>query len=590
MIKNFLQRLKNRFAAIPEFEHRVFRQIFNKKHPTFKQIKYVGRFLTIQEKRVVVILTCLTLFSFILLIGRFWFFNLQAKPISGGTYIEGTISEPKFVNPLLASDDIDLDLSRLIFSGLLEYDKNLELKPDLAENISVSQDKKQYTVCLKKNIYWHDGEKLTPEDILFTFNLAQNDISKSQFKSLIKESGAQQLDENCVQFKLKNPSDAFMSALTLGILPKHIWQNVTQENFSQSEFNLRPIGSGPFQFKSLTQDRSNVLKAYTLERNEKFYGHVANLQEITFKIYSDFNQAAEALKNQEIIGLGYAPKKIRDEVAGLKNIKHYPLNLPYYTVIFFNLKDQNSPLKDKAVREALAYLTPKNQIFKDVLNEEGQIIDSAILPFSSAYNPNITKYGFNPSLAEKTLTQAGWQKNQRGIFEKKGQELEITLTTVDQPDLATTAKLIQTAWQDIGIKIKSITISPDQIAEVIKARNFQSFLYGVLANSDSDPYFLWHSSQIAPPGLNLSGFNNRKADELLEKAEKTKGNNLGKKYWGDFQEIIAENIPAVFLYNTTYSYLVDKKIKGIDINYIHRPSDRFINIENWYIKTKMVWK
>ena len=559
------------------------------KLPSIRQIKYIRQLLSSQEKKTISILLIIILVCLVFLSGRLYFANSKIVPKFGGEYREGLIGNPRFINPLLAVDDLDLSLNHLVFSGLLKYDTDINLVPDLVEEFSLELDQQRQVFCLKENIYWHDGEKLEIDDVLFTFSLIQDNGFKNPLLERIKNTQINQIDEKCFEISLEKPSLSFWSALTLGIIPKHIWQDLEQEQFVQSEYNLKPIGSGPFKFVSLGKDESGQIRFYSLEANKDYYNPGPLIKQISFHFYDDFAQATQGLKTGEVNGLISSPKQMQDKLFEIKNLKYYQLNFPYYTGVFFNLRlpeEETNFLREKSVRQVLAHLTSKQDIFTQALNQQGLIIDGPILPYSVFFNPDIKKYDYNPEAAEEVLARAGWRKNAEGFYEKNKKVLEISLTTVNQEDFVDIAHLIQKSWQSIGLRVKLIIIPPEQIKEIIKNRSFQAFLYGVLENFNLDPYPLWHSSQSDSPGLNLTGFNYRRSDELLEKATLTQDQEKKKEYYKEFQEIIADNIPAIFLYNTTYGYLVDQKIKDIKVDQITHPSDRFIDIEGWYIKTK----
>lgn len=565
-------------------KHKVF--------PTWKQLKYLNQVFSPREKKIVRCLTITIIVCLLLLLTHLYFTNSEIVPKIGGKYTEGLVGQPKFINPILATDEVDLTLTNLVFSGLLKFDQNLELQPDLVEELSPETEDKERTFCLKKNVFWHDGEKLGIEDVLFTFSLIKDPVFKSPLLEKVKNVQINQIDEDCFQIIPGNGATNDWSILTLGILPKHIWGRVEPKNFTQSEFNLKPVGSGPYNFLSLAHNSENYVKFYNLASNGKFYDQPPYIKNLSFAFYSGFEQALQELKGQKIEGLSYSPKQLGQDLSQISDLKYYQFNLPYYTAIFFNLR--NSPaeneinyLQEKSVRKSLAYLTPKQEIFQEIFNGQGIVVHGPILPHSAYYNPKIKDYEYQPIEAESLLAMANWKEN-AGFYEKNGKILEISLTTVDQPDFVKTAQLIQKAWQGVGLKVKLIVIPPEQIKEVIKNRNFQAFLYGVLENYDPDPFPLWHSSQIDPPGLNLTAFNSRRSDELLEKASLTKNQEEKKKYYDEFQEIIVDNVPAVFLYNQIQGYLAHQKIKGIEINFINHPSDRFNNIKNWYIETKRV--
>ncbi len=546
--------------------------------PSFKQLKYIKHLLDKRERKIIFYLFWLSLISLLGLLFSLYFKNSEIKPSYGGTYSEGLIGQPKFINPILANDDIDLAISGLIFSGLFKYDKNNEIQADLAKTLPSDINENNKTICLKPNIFWHDKERLTTADLIFTLELIQKIKSKSPLFEKLKNTEFSVIDDNCFSFK-----NAKLSDLCFGILPKHIWQTLEPAKINQSIYNLKPIGSGPFQFVSLTNSREDGIKSYKLKQNKDYYNKIPYIEQIIFRFYQNFTQATQALKERKISGLGNIPQNLKEEVIGLKKIRYYPLSLPHYTAAFFNLDDPL--LKNKNIRQALALLTPKEEILSAVLNGNGIIMDGLLLPTSNLLNPNIKKYEYNPQSAQEILKKAGWENKENGFLEKNGDILELSLTTIEETDFNKIATLLQQSWQNAGIKIKLISIPAEQIQEVIKTRNFKIFLYGILPKTDFNPYFFWHSSQKNFPGLNLTGFNNRRVDELLEKAYYLNDDETKEKYYDEFQEIIAANIPAIFLYTTNYDYFINKKIKGISISQIDHPKDRFRDIENWYTRT-----
>jgi peptide/nickel transport system substrate-binding protein len=249
-------------------------------------------------------------------------------------------------------------------------------------------------------------------------------------------------------------------------------------------------------------------------------------------------------------------------------------------------------LKIKEVRLALAYATDKNTILSEALKNQGVVIDGPILEGFPGYNPDIKKYGYEPALAGDILDQAGWKIPEGGTTRQKNDtELKFSLTTVDQPEYMKTAELLKNSWEAIGAVIELRIIDPTRVdKEVIKPRNYEAFLYGEIVGADPDPYPFWHSSQMLGGGLNLSNYYNKEVDKLLEEARKMKNSDERIKKYIDFQNILVEDLPAVFLYNPFYDYGVTHKVKGIGQERITIPSDRFNGIEEWYVKTKLGWK
>lgn len=546
--------------------------------PSLKQLKYLKQLLDRKERKNISILFLISLVSLFGLVLSLYFKNSEVQPTWGGSYSEGLIGQPKFINPLLTNNDIDSAISELIFSGLFKYDQNNELRADLSQTLPSEINDENKTICLKPNILWHDQKKITTADLIFTLDLIQKMESKSPLFEKLKNAQFSIINENCFTFQ-----NIELSNLCFGILPKHIWQTLDVAEINQSLYNLKPIGSGAFRFASLENSKENRIQSYKLKQNKNYYNQIPYIEQITFKFYSDFNQATLALEKKEIDGLGNIPQDLKKEIVESKKIKYYPLNLPHYTATFFNLDD--SFLKDKNVRQALALLTPKEEILNAISGQGGLIMDGPLLPNSKLVNINIEKYEYNLQAAQEILKNAGWENNENGFLAKNGETLELSLTTIEENNFNKIANLLQQSWQRANIKIKLISIPSEQIQEIIKTRNFQIFLYGVLPKVDFNPYFFWHSSQKNFPGLNLTGFNNRRVDELLEKAYSLEDFDLQKKYYDEFQEIVTANIPAIFLYNSTYGYFINKKIKGISISQIAHPKDRFQGIEDWYIRT-----
>ncbi len=618
-------KFKKNFPSFSKQKLRIWKsikQLQSHQFPNLKQFKYLSRFLNKKEKFIIKVLLILIVCCFILLMGRLYFSQTKEIAKTGGQYIEGLIGTPQYINPILAPiNEVDLDICQLVFSGLLKYNEKQEIVPDLIEKYEISENQKEYTFFLRKNVLWHDKEKFNADDVLFTIKSIQNSDFKSPLSNNFKDIEVKKINDYTVQFILKKPLAPFLSSLTIGIIPAHLWENIPSNQASLAVYNLKPIGTGPFQFHSLIKDQRGLIQSYILKRNAFYYDKKSYFDKIAFKFYSDFKDAVSDLKTKKIDGLNYLPKdflsKELNKTISQKDFTLYPLYLHQYMGIFFN-QQKNPLLKEKVIREALALSLDKQKIIDEVLDQGGEIIDAPILKNQIGYNPKIKKYNYDIEKAKQLLDKAGWklkeekngeakkitkktatkvevkesEKNTKKLFlYKKNKELKITLTTVDQSENIKTAQIIQKFWQDIGIKVDLKIIDPKDIQdETIKFRDYEALFYGKNVGFDPDPYPFWHSSQINYPGLNLSLYSNKQTDQLLEEARKT--NNLAEREikYLKFQDILIEDLPAIFLYNPTYTYIINKQIKGIGISRIINPSDRFIGIENWYSKTKRKFK
>ncbi len=627
-------------------------RVHGKKFPRIKQLVHVGRVLSLREKRI------FRISLFVFFIGFIWFgFGLIGNyrvsvPAVGGRYVEAVVGAPELVNPLFSSvNDVDQDLVRLVYSGLMHFDNKQRLLPDLAASVEVSDNKKVYTFKLREDVLWHDGKPFTSRDVVYTFDTIQNKSVGSPLFISFQGVEVESVDDYTVTFTLKEPFTPFLSSLTVGILPEHVWFDVQPERIRLVNVNLQPIGTGPFVFKKLSKDHAGYIFNYELGRYAGYYRNPAFIEEFVFQFYSGYEGdvgAISALRGQKVDGLNFVPSDLRDK-ATRKHIILHTLQLPQYTALFFN-QNRLELLSDKDVRTALAYTLDKDRILRESIRDEGYVIYSPILPGYPGYNPEIERTPYSVDMANELLdkkweriSSVDYRKNRVGellaeydsaisessdelvdgeasdvstttlreekekeinalldseineaqtFYRKKDDEiLSIKIVTADTQEYRNTANLIVGFWQDIGVKADVKFVNPRDISrEVLKDRSYDVLLYGAIIGSDPDQYPFWHSSQIDFPGLNLSRYVNRNADTLLDKARESSDETEVSELYTQFQDLLLEDVPAIFLYTPTYTYATTDEVSGIGINRIFGPADRFSNVTDWYIKTKGNWK
>lgn len=566
----------------------------------FKNLKYIPKTLSKLEKILILILSLIILGSLIYLSIVAYPKYIQKKPAYGGDYTEGVVGQPQFLNPILApASDSDSDITNLIYSSLLTYDKRQELVTDLANNYEISEDQKNYTFYIKQGIRWHDGEEVTADDIVFTVQMIKNPEYQSPLRTSFSGVAIEKVDDYTVKFTLTG--DTFSPFLkentTFGILPQHIWQKVPSKNITLSDYNLEPIGSGPYRFKEYKKDKkTSFINSYSLVAFDDYFDKKPYIDEINFRFYEDYSKLISAYNKKEVQGISYIPKEEKDNIK--KDINQYLLKLPRYYAIFFN-EAQNEILADKDVRKALAYALDRERIINEAIAGEGMLIDTPIPEGFLGHNPEVEKYNFDTEKAASILEEAGWEypevdsenNEENNIRKNDEEELEITLTYASQSEFNSIAQIISENWQQLGVKVNIQEIDSTMLqSEYIRPRNYEALIYGQLISHDPDPYPFWHSSQREDPGLNLTSFKNVSANNLLEEARKTSNEEERIKKYLHFQNIVADEVPAIFLYSPTYLYGINKKMKGIELEYITVPSDRFADIRNWYIKIDHYWK
>lgn len=559
--------------------------------PSRKQWNLLPTVLANWERMLLAIASLLALASFVTLGVRFINRHMVPYPRSGGSYTEALVGQPQFINPVLAhTSDADLDLTELIYRGLFRIDEQGQVVGDLATHSEMSADGKTYIITLSQNAAWQDGEPFTSSDVLFTFNLIQDPATQSPYLKTFKGMQIEVVDEHTVKMTLETAYAPFLSTLTAGILPEHVWSDIPATNIGLTEYNLQPIGSGPFQFQSLTKDRLGTIKSYRVERFSNYEGKKPYLNDITFRFYADSAAALDALKRHRVQGIG-ATTSDMSPVLAKEPVTVRALRLPQYTAVFYNLKN-NANMKDAAVRSALGQAVDKSAVIQDALDGAAESIATPILPGFVGYNPEVKGSAFDPEAAKKALDDAGWKLPDGSQVRKKGdRELSIVLTTVDRPDYVKVADALKQYWKAVGVATDVRAISSNDILrKAVKPRSYDALLFGEIIGNDPDPYPFWHSSQGIDPGLNLSVYVDKKADQLLEEARQTSDFEKRRLDYLEFQNILATDQPALFLYSPLYFYALPKKMGGFAMDRITVPSDRFDGVEGWFLKTRSQWQ
>ncbi|MGE5392194.1 MAG: ABC transporter substrate-binding protein [Candidatus Saccharibacteria bacterium] len=509
-------------------------------------------------------------------------------PDYGGEYTEGLIGQPRFINPVLASSSsADTDLSKLIYAQLLKFDKNLQLVPDLAAAFpEISQDQKTYTLRLKDNLKWQDGKPLTADDVVFTINTIQNADYESPLKTNWSRVRVEKIDDLSVRLTLREVSASFITNFTVGILPKHIWEGLPANSFRLSDLNLRPVGSGPFAVREIKKTADGTITSLTLRANDNYYEGRPYLDRITFKFYSDQENLLAAYHGRDISAMGYVPFDKKAFVEPSSKTGQYRISLPQYQAVFFNLP-KSAVLADKSVRQALWLATDRNDLINQVYSGFAQAAYGPILEGNLGYNPQVKDAThFSLDEASAILNKGGWTMDANTKLRTRNKTpLQFNLVTSVQNVKA--AQVLQSQWSKIGADVQLTVVSAaDLEQQYIRPRNFDALLFSENTGADPDPFAFWHSTQTRDPGLNLSGFSNPDVDKLLTGARQTNDTNVRTADYKQFQTIVTNEIPAIFLDSAVYVYNVPKKLQGLDLTTVIHPSERFLDINHWYINTK----
>jgi len=541
----------------------------------FGNFKKIWSVLSISERRAIYASATIFLVAFLLNNIIFAKEHAAEAPLAGGVYTEGIVGQPTFINPVIAgNNDADRDLIRLVFNSLT----------DIAESINASEDGKAWTIRLKENVIWHDGEPMTSDDVIFTIDAIQDPDSNSPLSRTWQGVVAERVSAREIRLRIRTPYAFFENNLSeLFIIPKHIFGDVPPVNFKLSDYNLKPLGSGPFKFANFTTRRDGFITEFLLEQNKSYFGSKPLIEKINIKFYADEDKIIDAFNSRQIDGFGGIDPSKTDRIKIRHTLRE--LAVPQYYAIFFN-QNSNPAFADKNVRLALERATDKASLLQQVIKGHGKTVSGPVPPF---YYP---ENGFSIEEAAAILDAAEWlpDPEDNGVrsktIQRENVKLDFVLIIPQIDFLAETAQILKDDWAKIGVRLNVAPLDPRGIvSERIQPRDYEMLLFGNILNGVPDLFSFWHSSEKYFPGLNLSLYDSKTADALLESIRGTMDPQKRASDLAALQSLIYNDMPAVFLYSPDYLYVSIPALEGFDDKAVTTAAHRFDNIEQWHTKS-----
>lgn len=515
------------------------------------------------------------------------------QPTTGGVYTEGLIGTFGRLNPVLDYyNQVDRDVDRLIFCSLIQFGDKGIAESNLAESWGISADGKVYNFSIRKNAVWHDGQPVLSDDIIFTAELFRDErlpFPQDQ-RELWKQVEIVKLDDHTLQFRIPEPYAPFIDYLTFGVIPKHILGNLSVDQIINSEFNLKPVGCGPYKFDHLTSENGQV-KSVTLTAFEDYYLQRAYIDQVVFHYYPDSPSAFIAYQQGDIVGIGHVTEDILPGVLGEENLNLYTGQLPELTLIYLNLNNSSLPFfQDVVVRRALLMGLNRQWMVDHLLGGQAIVAHGPILPSVWAYYENIEHVEYNPEKALAMIKKDGYTIPAEGgsVRAKEGVALSFEMVYPDNPKHQAIAEAVQKDWLQLGVQVNIKPVPYQElISQYLETRNYQAALVDInLARTpDPDPYPFWDQAQITN-GQNYAQWDDRQASEYLERARVTVDLDERTKNYYNFQVRFTTEMPALPLFYPVYSYAVDSQVQNIRVGFFFDPSDRFSKITNWYLRSK----
>lgn len=541
---------------------------------------------------IIILLTGLVV-GLLLLSEQTGFRLVSPVPTRGGVYSEGLVGKLQRLNPVLDYyNSSDRDINRLIFSGLIKYDSQGLPEGDLAEDWGISFDGLTYNFTIKENANWHDGEPVTAQDVAFTIDLMRDpeSVLPDDIKELWGRVEVNALDEKNLQLKLQEPFAPIMDYLSFGVLPQHLLGGLTYQQLITSEFNINPVGSGPFKFQGFISE-GETISGVILNANSDYFGQVPFIQEFVFRYYSDQQSAFDAFKEGIVQGLSDLNQSAFFEVLENQNLALYSAIKPEISMVLFNLNNNDVPFfQDKEIRRAMLMSLDRVGLINRVLNGQGVIADVPILTTSWAHysaNPRIDQ---DNQQARKILNEAGYVIESEGEQIRQKDNVPFSFTLVHPSDEYHTkiAQALQSDWEKIGISAELVPVPYDGlILDYLEPLTYEAALIDInySRSPDPDPYPFWDQTQ-QNGGQNFSQWENRIASQYLEEARISHDLDERSKLYRNFQAIFTDELPALPLFYPIYNYSINNIIQGVRIGPMFDTHDRFWNVNEWFLITQ----
>ncbi len=516
----------------------------------------------------------------------------QDQPVVGGVYSEALVGSPIRLNPVLDFyNQVDFDLNRLIFSGLVRFDDRGLPHGELADSWGIAKDGRSYSFSIRPNAFWHDGTPVTSADVIFTINLMKDEAIPipHDLHEFWQQVEVVALDDKTLQFRLAEAFSPFLDYLTVGILPSHLLASLSTDELIDSPYNLQPVGSGPYRFKSL-EASENQITGVLLEASSNYYGDQPFIQELHFRFYQDAESALTAFEQGEVMGVGYIPTDLIGRALANEEMQIFTGRLPKINLVYLNLDNKDLPFfKELEIRRALMMAINRDWIINHIMGGQAILANGPIFPENWAFYGGGSRVTFDPDQALEIIKQAGYTIPASGgrSREKDGYRLEFELAFPDQQPYPAIAEEIQQDWGRIGVIVTLKAVPYAELLEkYLQPRTYQAALVELdLSRSpDPDPYPFWHQAQITS-GQNYAQWDDRQVSEYLEQARVLDDYNERTRRYRNFQVRFATEMPALMLYYPTYSYGVVRSVFGVSMGPLHDPSDRFGNIVSWYLQT-----
>lgn len=505
----------------------------------------------------------------------------------GGVFSEGVLGEVSSLNPLFASSAPERIFSQIAFLRLFDIDSSGKLNYEAVKSLSTSDNYKNFSIKLREDLLWSDGQRMTADDVIFTTEVLKNKVLFAQRSQAWQGVEISKISDFELAVKTPAGTDFVLHSFNFPILPKHSFNNLSIEKIREADFEKKPITSGEFSYKSTTStDRKTTIR---MEKNAKFYGGEPDLDYFEIVGFSQKDDLKKSLLNGEISGSGDLAEYDFSE-SEISKISKNQTKINRGIFAFFNTQSEN--LKDKNLRQALA----QGVDMRTVRSKMSSVSELNYPIFEEFFNSeNSQKMEFNLAEAEKKLDALGWKKN--GKFRgKDGRKLLLNIASTSDRNLQSAAEEIKSQLENLGVEV-NLTISDKDdktgayVQSVVQARSYDILLFEIDFGADADIYPFWHSSQTSLEGLNFSNFKDGVVDDILvnyrnssdEAARKVRMTSFVNRWLAEMPALAVARVDSTYFYRSNVSVFSAE-------NRLVNSLGRYLDVKNWKVNKSALYK
>lgn len=478
----------------------------------------------------------------------------------GDAFVSASIGDARTLVPILASDSASGDIVGMVFNGLVKYDKDINLVGDLAQSWDIEEGGLVIVFHLRKNVRWHDGRLFTAKDVSFTYEKLIDPSVRTPYSGDFERIKALEvIDDYTVKVTYKEPFAPGLASWGMSIMPRHLLE---KEDLGATRFARRPVGTGPYKFKSWkTQEKIELVS------NHDYFEKRPYIDRYIYRVIPDAATIFLEVQTRGVDSAGLTPLQFSRQTDTPFFKKYYQkFRLPSfgYTYLGYNLL--NPKFKDLRIRQALNFAVSKQEIIDMVLLGLGKIGTGPFIPDSWAYNKEVVPLPFDPQKAKELFGQAGWQDTDAdGWLDKNGEIFEFTIiTNQGNEERLKTAQIIQRRLKDIGVKVKIKVIEWSVfLTEFIDKKKFEVVLLGWSLSRDPDNFDIWHSSKTKEGEFNFISYKNEEVDRLLVEARQTFDQEERKNAYQRIHALIYDDQPCMFLYVPDSLIALHQRFQGV---------------------------